>query len=173
MYLGNQREDQKALQIRLIPLRQEKRWQFVEHISPYLVMHVCYRHVKHQMQNRFKERQQKRLKLTDPTFIKAIKLFRLRTKTIVQREQKMKQHQIHKIDLTKIEGSGDFPCPSCSTMISPEDETEDIYTVLDTKMNGAGADADLEELTIQCNKCGSQIHLVGFLHSPPSSPKKK
>jgi hypothetical protein len=58
-------------------------------------------------------------------------------------------------------------------MISPEDETEDIYTVLDTKMNGAGADTYLEELTIQCKKCGSQIHLVGFLQSSPSNPKKK
>ncbi|UCG45860.1 MAG: hypothetical protein JSV58_03585 [Candidatus Bathyarchaeota archaeon] len=85
----------------------------------------------------------------------------------------MKHHQIYRIDLTKIEGSGDFPCPSCSTVISPEDETDAVYTVLDTKMNGTGMDADLEELTIQCNKCGSQIHLIGFLQSSQASLSKE
>lgn len=74
----------------------------------------------------------------------------------------MKNPLIYKIDLNKIEGEGDFPCPNCGTMISPEDETESVYTILETKMKNE----ELEELTIQCNKCGSKIHLVGFLSSP-------
>jgi len=77
----------------------------------------------------------------------------------------MKHDQAFKIDLTKIEGSGDFVCPNCGIMISPEDETENVYTILETKMKKEF----LEELIIQCNKCGSRIHLIGFLHSSPSS----
>ena len=39
------------------------------------------------------------------------------------------------IDLTKIEGDGDFPCPTCGVTISPEDETEKVYTVIKEKVN--------------------------------------
>jgi hypothetical protein len=71
----------------------------------------------------------------------------------------MKRSAIYKVDLTQIDGEGDFTCPSCGTLISPDDETETVYTIIDTKMN---KDV-LEELIIRCNGCGSEIHLVGFL----------
>jgi DNA-directed RNA polymerase subunit RPC12/RpoP len=64
-----------------------------------------------------------------------------------------------KIDLTEIEGDGDFPCPKCGALISPDDETEEVYTIVDTKMKGDV----LEELIITCNKCSSKIHIVGFV----------
>jgi len=65
------------------------------------------------------------------------------------------------VDLTKIEGEGDFPCPKCGVTISPEDETEKVYSILETRVKGD----TLEELIILCKKCGSEIHLVGFLSS--------
>ena len=65
---------------------------------------------------------------------------------------------VYKVNLTEIHGEGDFPCPGCGILISPEDETEDVYRIVDTKVNGQ----DLEELVIQCNKCRSKIRLVGF-----------
>ena len=65
---------------------------------------------------------------------------------------------VYKMDLTELHGEGDFPCPCCGTIISPEDETEDVYMILETKVSGD----DLEELEIQCNKCNSKIRLVGF-----------
>ena len=71
----------------------------------------------------------------------------------------MKQPLVYEVDLTKIQGDGDFPCPNCGVIISPEDETEDVYRILETKIRGE----TLEELVIQCNKCGSRIRLVGFL----------
>jgi phage terminase large subunit GpA-like protein len=71
----------------------------------------------------------------------------------------MKQRSISKIDISKIEGAGDFPCPNCGVIISPDDETETVYSVIETKTKN---DA-LEELILQCNKCKSKIHLVGFL----------
>ena len=71
----------------------------------------------------------------------------------------MKQPLVYEVDLTKIQGDGDFPCPKCGVIISPEDETEDVYRILETKVRGQA----LEELVIQCNKCGSRIRLVGFL----------
>ena len=67
--------------------------------------------------------------------------------------------QIYKIDLTKIEGNGDFPCPKCGTLISPDDETEKVYTIVNAKMKGDV----LEELVITCKRCGSKIHIEGFL----------
>ncbi len=74
----------------------------------------------------------------------------------------MKKTAVYKIDLTEIPGEGDFPCPKCGATLSPDDETESVYTILDTKMK----EESLEELIIQCNRCGTEIHLVGFLSTP-------
>jgi len=75
----------------------------------------------------------------------------------------VKQPQVYKIDLTKIEGAGDFPCPNCGVLISPEDESESVYKIVKTKVK----DGSLQELTILCNNCGSKIRLVGFLTPLP------
>jgi len=79
----------------------------------------------------------------------------------------VKQPLVYEVDLTKIKGEGDFPCPNCGVVISPEDETEDVYTILETKVKGES----LEELVIQCNKCGSKIRLVGFLTPELDNPE--
>ena len=70
----------------------------------------------------------------------------------------MKQIHAYRLDLTRIEGKGDFSCPRCGTKISPDDETENVYAILEPKVNNHG----LEELVIRCNKCSSQIHMTGF-----------
>jgi predicted nucleic-acid-binding Zn-ribbon protein len=62
------------------------------------------------------------------------------------------------IDLQRIDGDGDFPCPKCGVIISPQDESEEIYGKLKAIMKGA----ELEALLLKCNKCGSTIKLVGF-----------
>ncbi len=72
---------------------------------------------------------------------------------------KQSHHAVFKVDITQIEGDGDFPCPKCGVMISPEDETETVYKIIDTKVKSK----NLEELVILCNKCGSKVRLVGFL----------
>jgi predicted RNA-binding Zn-ribbon protein involved in translation (DUF1610 family) len=69
-----------------------------------------------------------------------------------------KQDTITELDLTKIDGNGDFPCPSCGVTISPEDESEEVYTIIEEKLNGE----ILEELIIQCNTCSCRIRLTGF-----------
>ena len=70
----------------------------------------------------------------------------------------MKPLQMYKIDLTEIGGKGDFACPRCGTKISPEDESELVYSILGSKVRGNG----LEEVLIRCNRCSSHIHLTGF-----------
>jgi transcription initiation factor IIE alpha subunit len=70
----------------------------------------------------------------------------------------MTQKQVYVLDLTKIDGSGEFPCPRCGNAISPDDCTEETYSILETRVNSQG----LEELVIRCNKCGSQLRLTGF-----------
>lgn len=73
----------------------------------------------------------------------------------------MKQtHQAtFRVDITQIEGDGDFPCPKCGVTISPDDETDTVYEIVDTKVKRQ----NLEELVILCKKCESRIRFVGFL----------
>jgi len=72
---------------------------------------------------------------------------------------KRSQRVVFKVDITQIEGDGDFPCPKCGVTISPNDEADTVYRIVDTKVRKQ----DLEELVILCTKCESKIHLVGFL----------
>lgn len=65
---------------------------------------------------------------------------------------------MYTIDLSKIKGRGDFECPKCGVEISPNDVTEDSYTILEPVTKGNR----LEKIVLQCNKCRSQIHLTGF-----------
>jgi DNA-directed RNA polymerase subunit RPC12/RpoP len=62
------------------------------------------------------------------------------------------------LDLTKIDGSGDFSCPECGTAISPDDCTEEAYSIQEANVSDQG----LEELVIRCNTCASELHLTGF-----------
>jgi hypothetical protein len=70
----------------------------------------------------------------------------------------MKQIQSHILDLTKIHGNGEFLCPKCGNIISPDDCTEEDYSILEIMMETE----NLNEVIIQCNKCASTIHLTGF-----------
>jgi predicted nucleic-acid-binding Zn-ribbon protein len=62
------------------------------------------------------------------------------------------------VDLAKIKGRGDFRCPKCGVEISPDDTSEDTYTILEPILK----DDHLEEIALQCNKCKSRIRLAGF-----------
>jgi len=62
------------------------------------------------------------------------------------------------INLASIEGDGSFQCPKCGLSISPDDESEENYQILDTKIDNA----ELAELVISCNKCRSTIKVTGF-----------
>ena len=70
----------------------------------------------------------------------------------------MKQILAHKINLIALEGEGDFLCPYCGTKISPDDETEEVYSVLEPKVRNN----ILECLLIRCNNCANKILLTGF-----------
>jgi len=62
------------------------------------------------------------------------------------------------INLVAIEGEGAFPCPKCGTTISPDDESEINYKIVDTKI----VNDELAELVIACGKCKSVIKITGF-----------
>jgi predicted RNA-binding Zn-ribbon protein involved in translation (DUF1610 family) len=62
------------------------------------------------------------------------------------------------INLVAIEGDGAFPCPKCGTTISPDDESEMNYKIIDTKI----VNDELAELLIACGKCRSIIRITGF-----------
>jgi hypothetical protein len=72
---------------------------------------------------------------------------------------KLEKKQVeYKIDLSNVEGDGSFKCPKCGVSISPDDESEENYQILDTKV----VNDELAELVISCNKCGSTLTLTGF-----------
>jgi hypothetical protein len=79
-------------------------------------------------------------------------------KIISKGELALKQLRNYKIDLTKIQGDGDFLCPNCGVNISPEDETEKVYSILEPIVR----DNILEEVVIQCNCCDCRIQASGF-----------
>ncbi len=70
----------------------------------------------------------------------------------------MERNKPYTIDLTKIKGKGNVKCPKCGVEMSPDDTSEDVYTVLQPIAN---RDC-LERVVLQCNRCGSKINLVGF-----------
>ena len=64
-----------------------------------------------------------------------------------------------RIDLTAIEGEGEFPCPTCGTIISLDDQSSVIYEIREIETS---ADGTLQGATIQCRRCGSMIQIEGF-----------
>jgi ribosomal protein S27AE len=71
---------------------------------------------------------------------------------------KLKQDHEYIVDLLAVEGDGSFACPKCGMLISPEDKTEENYTILNTKV----VNDELVELVVSCGKCGITIKLTGF-----------
>ncbi len=74
----------------------------------------------------------------------------------------VKREAVYTVDLTKIDGDGAFPCPKCGTLISPDDETEETYQILETKVK----EDELAELILSCKKCKTAIRLIGSLPQP-------
>lgn len=75
-----------------------------------------------------------------------------------RRGLKVKQVLAHKINLIELKGKGDLLCPCCRTKISPNDETEEVYSILEPKVRNN----TLESLLIRCNNCSNKILLTGF-----------
>ncbi len=65
---------------------------------------------------------------------------------------------ICKINLAEIDGEGSFPCPRCGATISPDDESEKVYKIVETTVTNN----ELIELVISCNTCGTTIKIAGF-----------
>jgi len=80
----------------------------------------------------------------------------------------VKKSRTYTIDLTEIDGDGAFPCPKCGVIISPDDETEETYTIVETKVKND----ELAELILMCNKCRSKIRLSGFLSQSEETRSK-
>lgn len=70
----------------------------------------------------------------------------------------MKQTPVYVLDLTKIDGRGDFSCPKCGVNISPNVCTEEVYTIVEVKVKNQS----LDKLKIRCNRCKSYLQLTGF-----------
>ena len=79
----------------------------------------------------------------------------------MMRKSMQSKNVAYTLDLTKIEGDGSFPCPKCGNVISPEDETEETYKIVDTKI----LNDELVELVITCGNCRNKIRLTGFQQS--------
>ena len=77
----------------------------------------------------------------------------------MMKRNSIKKEVLHTIDLTAIEGDGSFPCPNCGTVLSPDDESEEIYSIVETKI----LHGELVELVLSCNNCKTAVRLTGFV----------
>ena len=50
---------------------------------------------------------------------------------MVYRGKKVEQILAYEVDLTKIQGNGELKCPKCGIKRSPDDETEEVYRILE------------------------------------------
>jgi predicted RNA-binding Zn-ribbon protein involved in translation (DUF1610 family) len=82
---------------------------------------------------------------------------------MMMKKLEKKDHEFE-IDLQCAESDGSFSCPKCGISISPDDETEENYQILETNV----VNDELAELDISCGKCGSVIKLTGFQTNPNS-----
>jgi len=62
------------------------------------------------------------------------------------------------IDLTKVNADGTFNCPKCRIEISPDDTSENVYTIIEPVVK----EDCLEKILLRCNNCQSRIRLIGF-----------
>jgi hypothetical protein len=69
-----------------------------------------------------------------------------------------KKASMFTINMAILDGDGSFQCPRCGKSISPDDDPEGNYEILDTKC----VNEELAELVISCAKCKSTIKLTGF-----------
>lgn len=79
------------------------------------------------------------------------------------RQASIKRKILCTVRVADTETDGSFQCPKCGVKISPDDETDETYQILDAKVMGN----QLVELTIKCSCCSSLIRLIGF---PPEAP---
>ena len=80
----------------------------------------------------------------------------------MMKKTEVRKNMAYVIDLTKIDGDGAFPCPKCGTVISPDDDSNSTYEIVDTKVKND----ELAELLVMCKKCGTSIKLTGFMAQP-------
>jgi hypothetical protein len=64
-----------------------------------------------------------------------------------------KKASVYKINLAASDDAS-FQCPKCGLTISPDDDSEDNYQILDTKIADNG---ELSGMIICCGKCRSTI----------------
>lgn len=71
---------------------------------------------------------------------------------------KMKKPKSFTINLSNAEGSGEVACPKCGIKISPDDQTEETYTILKPVMKGE----NLERISTAVQKMHEQnsTHMV-------------
>ena len=76
----------------------------------------------------------------------------------VSKQETVMQRFHYVLDLASTESDGAFLFPRCGLLLFPDDETEDNYNIVETKV----CNNNLEELTVECKRCRSEIQLVGF-----------
>ena len=86
---------------------------------------------------------------------------KMKPKVLKPKVPKPKRLYTHTIDLRKIGGEGDFPCPSCGVIKSPDDMTNTVYKMLKTKTR-YDEKGNIVYGVVRCNNCKSKIKLEGF-----------
>jgi hypothetical protein len=84
------------------------------------------------------------------------------------RQKTTRQTNAYKLDISQTNRDGAFQCPNCRVRISPDDDSDIVYSIYETTVT----DNSLDELVLYCKRCLSFIHLTGFLGSKDSRHDK-
>jgi hypothetical protein len=71
-------------------------------------------------------------------------------------EQNKSPEADYVIDLTKLHGSGEFPCPGCGNEISPKDDKDKNYQILQPQVEDGTN--EVTSILIQC-RCKKTLRL--------------
>ena len=81
----------------------------------------------------------------------------------VSKQEPLEQSLQSVLDLSLTGQNGDFLCPQCGLLLSPDDETEENYSIVETTVNHN----ELESVLVQCRRCMREIRLIGFSNLAP------
>lgn len=84
-------------------------------------------------------------------------------------KQKTTQEEAYKLHISQTNRDGSFYCPNCGAKISPDDHTEETYSLCDVELRGY----NLDEVVIYCKNCLKFIHLGGFSDLYEKTTSKK
>ena len=77
----------------------------------------------------------------------------------------MQRIEFYTINLAKVKGTGEFKCPKCRTMISPDDKTENVYTIVEPVVENESQEANNKMQQLRKPDPPNRFRLAGLTNA--------